>query len=73
MQCKAKAGRKPSPVHNGGVDAGVAGIIKLIDGNHVEVAQDAGRDGVAPAPWESHRGNQLCVCRQASPCTRFAR
>lgn len=33
-------------------------IVKLVDGDGVEVAQEARSDWITPSPWGAHRSNQ---------------
>jgi len=65
QQCLAKKGKKVlqllSPVADGTIYAGVACIIKVVDGNHIEVPNDPGCDGVAPAPRRAHGCHKLHV------------
>lgn len=49
------------PVHDPAVDQAHGRVVKLIDGDGVEMPEEAGRDWVASTPWGAHCGNQQRV------------
>ncbi len=62
--------RPEPPVRDGGVDAHVGLVVKLGDADEVEVADEAGRDGVAAAAGRAHRRHELDVVDLAEGVVR---
>jgi len=49
------------PIQDLGEDGGHGGVIELVDGDEVEVAEEARRDVVASAAWWAHGAHELYV------------
>ena len=56
-----ESGDEQVPAEDGAVDGRHLAFVELVDGDGVEVAQEARRDGVAAAARRSHRRHQLHV------------
>ena len=49
--------------HEGGEDPDHRLVTERVHGHHVEVSDEARRDGVAPATWRTHRSQELNVAQ----------
>ena len=56
------------PIHDSSKNPSHLLFTKLIDGDHVEMAQETGRDWITPTSGRTHGGHQLDVCQVDGCC-----